>query len=70
MTIGLGDYDRWKLATPPEYDWPEHVCEDCGEEFLSPFYRSGCRCDLEPEPADAEGLNDMFDEANDKREAP
>jgi hypothetical protein len=25
----LPGYDAWKLATPPEYEWPDDVCEDC-----------------------------------------
>lgn len=43
----FSDYDQWKLATPPEYDWPAGVCEDCG----IPFFADGsCGCQLD-EPA-------------------
>lgn len=35
-------YDRWKLATPPEYDLPSE-CPKCGEEL---DYKGCC-----PEPS-------------------
>jgi hypothetical protein len=34
-------YDDWKLATPPEYDWPDGVCEDC-DETHEDCERRGC----------------------------
>ena len=36
IIYGFGDYDRWKLATPPEYEWADgeedelQTCPCCG----------------------------------------
>jgi hypothetical protein len=69
--VTFSDYDLWKLATPPEYEWPEDRCEDCGCRFDD----SG-RCDnpecitgpgVEPHPDD---LADFIDESQAARTAP
>lgn len=36
-------YDQYKLATPPEYDYPEKKCSYCGEPTDKRFCSTGCK---------------------------
>jgi hypothetical protein len=68
MIGGFGDYDRWKLAVPPWYEWPEVdllPCTCCGRTGED----GGCECHLEDRdeegrspPIEAAEINDYFDE--------
>jgi len=45
---GIPGYDRWKLATPPEYEWEdepeqERFCDLCGCGPLLPDEEDNCR---------------------------
>lgn len=63
--MNLPGYDQWKLATPPDYDWPPDLCEDCGCLFDE---AGGCDCNLylleEPDP---EEVAEMIDRAQEAR---
>jgi hypothetical protein len=37
-------YDAWKLATPPEYEWPSDACEDCGRRDCPRVVDEGWYC--------------------------
>lgn len=67
----FSSYDSWRLATPPEYEWPADRCEDCGERCNPhPSRFKGCRCDDPPEYPDEAELIEFFDEADEARMQP
>jgi hypothetical protein len=44
--MSIPGYDAWKLATPPEYEWPDDLCEDCGGAGI---LEQECTCEANPE---------------------
>lgn len=39
-------YDVWKLATPPEYEWPSNICEDCQQRDCPRLHGGDACCDV------------------------
>jgi hypothetical protein len=62
--MDLPGYDAWKLATPPDYEWPATHCEDCGFRFDANGY---CSCDEDLVTPHPDEVADLIDEAQEAR---
>ncbi len=71
--MNIPGYDAWKLATPPEYEWPADMCEDCQArgiiedwcERCGQHVRNGdCGCDAGPQHPECKGCAGTGDPRN------